>query len=89
MKDARILPLMLSTVLLAPCTTASVPNDSASRALNEMKAVARPAPAKGRPAGYQNCRARRKQKSTRRGTRTAPFFGHRRGGPGPSPSQRA
>ncbi len=48
-KDARILPLMLSTVLLASCTIASVPNDSASRALNEMKAVDRPLPPKADP----------------------------------------
>jgi chemotaxis protein MotB len=43
MKDTRILPL-LSVVLLASCTTTPAPNDTASRALNEMRAVARPIP---------------------------------------------
>ncbi len=42
MKDSRIVPVLLSTILLAACTTAPSPNDTASRALNEMKAVPRP-----------------------------------------------
>ena len=49
MKDTRILPVMLSAVLLASCTTAPAPNDSASRGLNEMKAVPRLIPPKPDP----------------------------------------
>jgi Flagellar motor protein len=44
MKDTRLVPLMLSVMLLAACTTAPAPNDTASRALNEMNAAARPIP---------------------------------------------
>ncbi len=49
MKDTRIVPVLLSAVLLAACTTAPSPNDTASRALNEMKAVPRPVPPKPDP----------------------------------------
>lgn len=49
MKDVRMIPMVLSALLAAACTTAPAPNDSASRALNEMKAVARPVPPKPDP----------------------------------------
>jgi hypothetical protein len=49
MKDVRMGSLMLSAVPLAACTTAPAPNDAASRALNEMKAVAQPIPPKPDP----------------------------------------
>ena len=49
MKDSRIVPVLLSTILLTACTTAHSPNDTASRALNEMKAVPRPVPPKPDP----------------------------------------
>jgi chemotaxis protein MotB len=49
MKDSRIVPMLLSTLLLTACTTAPSPNDTASRALNEMKAVPRPVPPKPDP----------------------------------------
>lgn len=45
----RTIPVLLSALLLAACATAPSPNDSASRALNEMKAVARPLPPKPDP----------------------------------------
>ncbi len=37
MKNARIASLMFGTMLLAACTASSAPNDTASRALNEMR----------------------------------------------------
>ncbi len=49
MKDVRMIPMVLSALLAAACTTAPAPNDTASRALNEMKAVARPIPPKPDP----------------------------------------
>jgi len=49
MKHVRLVPALLSAVMLAACTTAPAPNDSASRALNEMKAVPRPIPPKPDP----------------------------------------
>ena len=49
MKDVRMGSVMLSAVPLAACTTAPAPNDTASRALNEMKAVAQPIPPKPDP----------------------------------------
>ncbi|CAE6707556.1 OmpA family protein [Nitrospira defluvii] len=49
MRHVRVVPILLSTLLLAACTSAPSPNDSASRALNEMKAVARPIPPKPDP----------------------------------------
>ncbi len=49
MKDTRLIPVLLSAVMLAACTTAPSPNDTASRALNEMKAVPRPIPPKPDP----------------------------------------
>ena len=49
MKDIRMIPMVLSALLAAACTTAPAPNDTASRALNEMKAVARPIPPKPDP----------------------------------------
>ena len=49
MNKSRTIPAMLSALLLASCTTAPAPNDSASRALNEMKAVARQIPPKPDP----------------------------------------
>lgn len=49
MTHVRVVPVLLSTLLLAACTSAPSPNDSASRALNEMKAVARPIPPKPDP----------------------------------------
>ncbi len=49
MKDTRLIPVLLSAMMLAACTTAPSPNDSASRALNEMKAVPRPIPPKPDP----------------------------------------
>lgn len=49
MKDSRIVPMLLSAMLLTACTTAPSPNDTASRALNEMKAVPRPVPPKPDP----------------------------------------
>lgn len=49
MKDVRMSSLLLSIILLAACTTTPAPNDTASRALNEMKAVARPIPPKPDP----------------------------------------
>lgn len=49
MKDVRMIPVVLSALLAAACTTAPAPNDTASRALNEMKAVARPIPPKPDP----------------------------------------
>ena len=49
MTTLRTIPVLLSTLLLASCATAPSPNDSASRALNEMKAVARPLPPKPDP----------------------------------------
>ncbi|MEK6803145.1 MAG: OmpA family protein [Nitrospirota bacterium] len=42
-------PVLLSALLLASCATSPSPNDSASRALNEMKAVAKPLPPKPDP----------------------------------------
>lgn len=49
MKPVRHVPALLSLVMLAACTSTHTPNDSASRALNEMKAVARPIPPKPDP----------------------------------------
>ncbi|MBA5872280.1 MAG: hypothetical protein GDA68_20120 [Nitrospira sp. CR2.1] len=49
MTHVRVVPVLLSTLLLAACTSAPSPNDSASRGLNEMKAVARPIPPKPDP----------------------------------------
>ena len=49
MTTLRTIPVLLSTLLLASCATAPSPNDSASRALNAMKAVARPLPPKPDP----------------------------------------
>lgn len=49
MKDVRIIPMVLSALLATACSTAPAPNDTASRALNEMKAVARPIPPKPDP----------------------------------------
>ena len=49
MKHVRLVPALLSAVMLAACTTTPAPNDSASRALNEMKAVPRPIPPKPDP----------------------------------------
>ena len=49
MTTLRTIPVLLSTLLLASCATAPSPNDSASRALNEMKAVAKPLPPKPDP----------------------------------------
>ncbi|MCC6968489.1 MAG: OmpA family protein [Nitrospira sp.] len=49
MKHVCVVPALLSAVMLAACTSAPAPNDSASRALNEMKAVARPIPPKPDP----------------------------------------
>ncbi len=49
MKNARIASLMFGTMLLAACTASPAPNDTASRALNEMRAVARPIPPKAAP----------------------------------------
>ena len=49
MTHVRVVPVLLSTLLLAACSSAPSPNDSASRALNEMKAVARPIPPKPDP----------------------------------------
>ncbi|MCS6289835.1 MAG: OmpA family protein [Nitrospira sp.] len=49
MTTPRTIPVLLGTLLLAACTTAPAPNDSASRALNEMKAVAKPLPPKPDP----------------------------------------
>lgn len=49
MKEVRKIPLMLTAVLLAACAAPPAPNDTASRALNEMKAVARPIPPKPDP----------------------------------------
>lgn len=44
MKHSRIVPMLLSAALLTACTTSPSPNDTANRALNEMKAVAKPKP---------------------------------------------
>ena len=49
MKHVCVVPAVLGAVLLAACTSAPAPNDSASRSLNEMKAVARPIPPKPDP----------------------------------------
>lgn len=49
MKDVRMIPMVLSALLAAACSTAHEPNDTANRALNEMKAVARPIPPKPDP----------------------------------------
>ena len=49
MKDVRMIPMVLSVLLAAACSTAPAPNDTASRALNEMKALARPIPPKPDP----------------------------------------
>ncbi|MCS6317853.1 MAG: OmpA family protein [Nitrospira sp.] len=49
MTDSRIIPLVVSALLLAACTTPQAPNDTASRALNEMKAAAKPLPPKPDP----------------------------------------
>ena len=49
MTDSRIIPLVVSALLLTACTTPQAPNDTASRALNEMKAVAKPLPPKPDP----------------------------------------
>ena len=49
MTTLHTIPVLLSTLLLASCATAPSPNDSASRALNEMKAVAKPLPPKPDP----------------------------------------
>ncbi|WHZ17229.1 MAG: OmpA domain protein [Nitrospira sp.] len=49
MKDVRIVPMVLTALLAAACAAPHAPNDSASRALNEMKAVARPIPPKPDP----------------------------------------
>ena len=49
MKHVCVVPVLLSAALLAACTSTPAPNDSASRALNEMKAVARPIPPKPDP----------------------------------------
>ena len=48
-KDVRMIPVLLSVLVAAACTAAPAPNDTASRALNEMKAVARPIPPKPDP----------------------------------------
>ncbi|MDP9132496.1 MAG: OmpA family protein [Nitrospirota bacterium] len=49
MNNARIASMMFGTMLLAACTASPAPNDTASRALNEMRAVARPIPPKADP----------------------------------------
>lgn len=49
MTTPRTISVLLSALLLASCATAPAPNDSASRALNEMKAVAKPLPPKPDP----------------------------------------
>lgn len=49
MTDSRIIPLVVSALLLVACTTPQAPNDTASRALNEMKAAAKPLPPKPDP----------------------------------------
>lgn len=49
MTTLRTIPVLLSALLLTSCATSPSPNDSASRALNEMKAVARPLPPKPDP----------------------------------------
>lgn len=49
MKHVCVVPAILGAVMLAACTSAPAPNDSASRSLNEMKAVARPIPPKPDP----------------------------------------
>ncbi len=49
MNTPRTIPAMLGALLLASCATAPAPNDSASRGLNEMKAVAKPLPPKPDP----------------------------------------
>jgi chemotaxis protein MotB len=49
MKDVRIVPMVLTALLAAACAAPHAPNDSASRALNEMKAVPQPLPPKPDP----------------------------------------
>jgi len=49
MKDIRMIPMVLSALFVAACAAAPAPNDTASRALNEMKAIARPIPPKPDP----------------------------------------
>lgn len=61
MKDIRIVPVLLSAALLAACTTAPAPNDTASRGLNEMKAVPRPIPPKPDPRDLRIAELERQQ----------------------------
>ncbi len=61
MKDTRIMPVLLSAVLLSACATAPSPNDTASRALNEMKAVPRPIPPKPDPRDSRIAELERQQ----------------------------
>jgi len=49
MTDSRIISLVVSALLLTACTTPHAPNDTASRALNEMRAAAKPLPSKPDP----------------------------------------
>lgn len=49
MTNVRTIALVLGVLLTASCTTSPAPNDSASRVLNEMKALARPIPPKPDP----------------------------------------
>lgn len=49
MKAVRIAPVVLTALLAAACAAPHAPNDSASRALNEMKAVPQPVPSKPDP----------------------------------------
>lgn len=61
MKDIRIVPVLLSAALLAACTTVPAPNDTASRGLNEMKAVPRPIPPKPDPRDLRIAELERQQ----------------------------
>ncbi|MCC2640602.1 MAG: putative outer membrane protein OmpA/MotB family [Nitrospira sp.] len=53
MTHNRMALLVLSALFFASCTGSPAPNDSASRALNEMKAVARPIPPQPDPRDEQ------------------------------------
>ena len=56
MKDVRMIPMVLSALLATACTTTPAPNDTASRALNEMRAVADRSTPKPDPKAH-DCRA--------------------------------
>ena len=83
MKNACSISAVVIALLAAACTTDPAPNDSASRALNEMKAVPRPIPPKPDP---RDLRIAELQQQIGR-THSSPFIAHTRSGSGQIPNR--